>query len=898
MVKMANNSMKSFFEPESVALVGASDRPGSVGRVVLDNLMMGQDTRAVYPINQNRETILDVKCYPNLTALPKVPDLVVVATNAKYVVDVIDESGRLGVKNAIIISSGFREAGEEGMARERQIVDISQKHNMRIIGPNCLGIIRPGAKLNATFANRTPKTGSIAFLSQSGALGTAVLDWAASRDIGFSAFVSLGTMLDVDFGDLTDYLGADRATRSIIIYLESLGNTLANARKFMSAARGFARSKPIIVIKPGKYQESRKAAQSHTGAMAGEDLYYETAFDRAGTIRVEQIEDLFNCASILDSAKLPKKRDLVIITNAGGPAVLATDSLISRGGKLAELSEDTISKLSEHLPAYWSKSNPVDILGDADEARYEYAITTTLKDPNVNGAVIIYTPQGMAEPAKLADTIIKIAETSSKPIITVMMGSAEVAEARQRFYDHNIPTYEFPEDAMKTYLYMYQYQRHLEELYEAPEDIPLNTNPPKNYLKILTRKAIKEGKTVLSEENSKELLTTYGIPSTVPLFASTPEIAVKLASDLGYPVVMKISSPDITHKSDVEGVALNLTSDKEVKKAFAKMMVDVKRYKPEARIEGVTVQKMVIGSDHELIIGCKKDPVLGPVIIFGRGGTETEVFKDIAVGLPPLNQKLARRVIERTHIHSVLATGFRSKPPVNMRLLDEALVKVSNLIIDFPEIKELDINPIAVSGDSIYALDARVILDLDVQEGTDEYSHLIISPYPTKYIQPWRCFDGRNVILRPIRPEDEPLERELLAGLSPESSRFRFFQIIKEITHDMLSRFCNIDYAREMAIIAEYTSSGNTRRNVGVSRIILESAQEAEFAVVVADDFQNTGLGLKLCDMLIGIARDKNIKKIFGIVLNDNLKMLNLARKLGFSFEKVSEEETRIELEI
>jgi acetyltransferase len=894
---MSNKSMRPFFEPDSVALVGASDRDGSVGRVVLENLLMGQDTRAVYPINQNRDTILDIKCYPNLTALPKVPELVVVATNAKYVVDVIDESSRIGVKNAIIISSGFREAGEEGLAREKQILEMARKSDMRIIGPNCLGIIRPGAKLNATFANRTPNPGGIAFLSQSGALGTAVLDWAASRDIGFSAFVSLGTMLDVDFGDLTDYLGADRSTRSIIIYLESLGNSVENARKFMSAARGFARSKPIIVIKPGRFQESRKAAQSHTGAMAGEDLYYETAFDRAGTVRVEQIEDLFNCASILDSAKLPKKRDLVIITNAGGPAVLATDSLMSRGGKLAELSPDTIKQLNEHLPAFWSKGNPVDILGDADEARYEHALAITLKDPSVNGAVIIYTPQGMSEPARLADSIIKIAENTNKPILTVMMGSKEVAEARQRFYDHNIPTYEFPEDAMKTYMYMYQYQRHLEELYEAPDDIPLNTNPPKNYLKLLSRRAIKEGRTFLSEENSKELLTTYGIPSTVPMFANNPDVAVKIASDMGYPVVMKISSPEITHKTDVEGVALNINSDKEVKKAFAKMMADVKHHRPDANLEGVTIQKMIANADFELIIGCKKDPVLGSVIVFGRGGTETEIFRDIAVGLPPLNQKLARRVMERTRIFRALSSGFRSRPPANIRMIEEALVKVSNLIIDFPEIKELDINPIAVSGDTIYALDARVILDPDVREGPEEYPHLIISPYPTKYIQPWTCYDGRAVLLRPIRPEDEPMERELLAGLSPESSRMRFFQIIKEITHDMLSRFCNIDYGREMAIIAEY-SAGNVRRNVGVSRIILESGQGAEFAVVIADDFQNTGLGLKLCDMLIGIARDKGLSSIYGIVLNDNVKMLNLARKLGFTFQRLSEEETRIELEI
>jgi len=541
--------------------VGATDRAGSVGRVVLENLLASRETRTIYPINKGRETVLEMKCYPNISALPGVPDLVVIATNAKYVVDVIDESARVGVKNAIIISSGFREAGEEGLAREQQILEIAQTNGMRIIGPNCLGVIRPSANLNATFANRTPKPGGIAFLSQSGALGTAVLDWAASRDVGFSAFVSLGTMLDVDFGDLIDYLGADPVTRSIIIYLESLGNTQASARKFMSAARGFARTKPIILIKPGKFQESRKAAQSHTGAMAGEDLYYQAAFDRSGTVRVEEIEDLFNCASILDSARLPKRRDLVIVTNAGGPAVLATDALVSRGGILAQLRDETIAKLGEQLPAYWSKGNPVDILGDADEARYEYAITTTLSDPNVSGAVIIYTPQGAADPSKLADTIIRLAGKNSKPILTVLMGSSEVAAARQKLYDHDVPTYEFPEEAIKTYLYMYQYERHLEELYEAPEDIPLNTNPPRNYLKLMTRKAIKEGRTFLSEENSKELLTTYGIPSTTPLFASNADVAAHMASEVGYPVVMKISSPDITHKSDVGGVILNLDSE-------------------------------------------------------------------------------------------------------------------------------------------------------------------------------------------------------------------------------------------------------------------------------------------------------------------------------------------------
>ena len=892
------SDMKSFFDPGGVALIGATDKEGSVGRVLLENLLVGQDKRPVFPVNPSRETLLGIKCYPSLKSLPSAPDLAVVATNAKFVPDVFEEAAMVGVKNVIIISSGFREAGEEGKKREQAILETARKNNMRLIGPNCMGVIRPGASFNATFANRVPKTGGIAFLSQSGALGSAVLDWAASRDIGFSTFVSLGTMLDVDFGDLIDYLGEDRATRSIIIYLESLGTSLANARRFMSAARGFARTKPIIVIKPGKFEESMKAAQSHTGAMTGEDLYYEAAFDRAGTVRVEQIADLFNCASILDSARLPQKRDLAIVTNAGGPAVLATDSLVSRGGRLAQLSDETVKRLNECLPAFWSHSNPVDVLGDANAERYEKAIEIVLADEGVSGLLVVYTPQGAANPARLADSIVKYAEANTKPILTVMMGSEDVAAARRIFYDHGVPTYEFPEEAIRTYLYMYEYRRHLEELYETPEDIPLNSNPPKNYLKIATRKAIQSGKIMLSEEESKELLTTYGIPSTVPLFARTAGEATGIAAGMGYPVVMKISSPDISHKSDVGGVKLGLTSEEEVKAAFEAIMESVKRLRPEAKIDGVTVQKMIRQYDHELIIGSKKDPILGPVIVFGRGGTEAEFFKDIAVGLPPLNQKLARRVMERTRTYSLLAGGFRSKPPVNLRLLDETLVKVSNLIIDFPEIKELDINPLVVSGDAIYALDARIVLDPQLEEGAaDEQSHLIISPYPTKYIQSWKCYDGRSVVLRPIRPEDEPLERDLLTGLSEESSRFRFFHIIRDISHEMLSRFCNIDYAREMAIIAEYSSDG-VRRNVGVGRLITESGQGGEFAVVVADDFQNNGLGLKLSDTLIGIAAEKKLKSIYGIVLNDNAKMMNLARKLGFTKRWLSEDESRIELEL
>ena len=886
------DTINLFFDPKNVVLFGASDKPGSVGETTLKNLLLSKDTRNVYIVHPKHEQMMDIKCYPTLSALPEVPELAVVATTAESVPDIVEECGRLGIKAVIIISSGFKETGEKGKEREAKIVEYARQYGMRIIGPNCLGAIRPSSGLNATFARKGTKPGKIAFLSQSGALGTSVLDWAVSRDIGFSAFVSLGSMIDIDFGDLIDFFGADPQTKSIIIYLESLGNTLENARKFMSAVRGFARNKPIIIIKAGRYQESRQAAKSHTGAMVGEDSYYDAVFDRAGVVRVEEIGDLFDCASILDTAVLPKGQNLAIITNAGGPAVLTTDALIGRGGKLAPLSETTVASLNQVLPAYWSKANPIDILGDASVERYINCIEITLKDPSVHGLVVIYTPQGVATSIELAKAISKIAKKSNKPILTALMGSKEVEKARQIFYDNKVPTYEFPEEAIKTYMYMYHYAKNLENLYETPEDVPLDVGTPKNHLKLLIRNAARAGTLVLSEDDSKKFLNTYRIDVTLPHFAADVNAAASTASGLGYPVVMKIQSPDISHKSDVGGVHLGLKSTDEVRKAFPEMMDAIKTNCPEARIEGVTLQKMVTVYDYELIIGSKKDPTLGPVIIFGQGGTETEFYKDVAIGLPPLNQRLARILIEHTNVYNMLSKGFRKKPAVNLRLLDETLIRLSNMIVDFPEIKELDINPLVVSGDKVIALDARIIIDENaVKQEQGEFSHLIISPYPTRYIQPWLCRDGRSVLLRPIRPEDEPLEHELIAGLSPESSRFRFFYIIKDISHEMLSRFCNIDYSREIAIIAESNSSGK-RRNVGVGRLVIQpGTQIGEFATLVADDFQGVGLGHKLTDILIGIAQEKGLKNLYGVILKDNAKMVGLARSLGFTIESVDVDE-------
>jgi len=894
---MSMDRIRSFFEPKSVAIIGAGERPGSVGHTILENLLAGKENRTVYAVNPGLQTVLGQKCYPDLAALPAAPELAVIAVRADGVLAVVDECGRLGVKSVLIISAGFQEAGEAGEARAGLVMESARRYGIRIVGPNCFGTIRPSAGFNATFGRKMPRAGRIAFLSQSGALGSSVLDWAVSRNIGFSAFVSLGSMLDIDFGDLIDFFGEDAETKSIIIYLESLGSAVEHTRKFMSAARGFARSKPIIVIKPGRYQESIQAAKSHTGAMVGEDAYYDAVFDRAGAVRVEEIEDLFNCASILDTAHLPKGENVAIITNAGGPAVLATDALIGRAGKLAKLGEGTTAALNEALPAFWSKGNPVDVLGDASAARYLKAVEIVLKDPAVNGLLVIYTPQGAASAVDVANGIVNLHEKANKPILTVMMGSHEVEEARRIFYEHKVPTYDFPEEAIRTYFYMFHYACNLENLYQTPEERPLDVGTPKNHLGVIIRNAAREGRLLLSEEDSKKFLSTYRINVAYPLFARDVEAAGALANSIGYPVVMKVQSPDISHKSDVGGVRLNLKSETEVRQAYVAMIAAVKAHSPGARIEGVSVQQMVTDYSQELIIGAKKDPTLGPVIIFGHGGVEAEHHKDIAIGLPPLNQTLARMLMERTALYSMLAKGFRNKPAVDLRLLDETLVRVSNMIVDFPEVKELDVNPLVVSGGQVIALDARIILDEAVAAGgAPEHSHLIITPYPTRYVQPWRCRDGRPVLLRPIRPEDEPLERDLIAGLSPESSRYRFFYIIKDITHDMLSRFCNIDYGREIAIIAEYTA-GPKPRNVGVGRLIMEPGTDTgEFATLVADDFQDAGLGHKLTDMLIGIAQERALKSMYGVILKDNTRMLGLARALGFRLETLSADEVRATL--
>lgn len=881
--------IRRMLNPESIAMIGATEKEG-VGRTIMENLLQSKNVK-IYPINPERKTVLGIDCYPDITSVPLPVDLAIIATPAKTVPELVEECGKAGVGGIIIVSAGFKEIGEEGKKLEEKIIEIRKKYGLRIIGPNCLGVIRPNIHLNASFLKADPEPGKIAFISQSGALGTAILDWAITAHIKFSMFASLGSMIDVDFGDLIDFLGEDPNTRSIMIYMESVGN----AKKFMSATKGFARNKPVIIVKTGRFAQSAKAAMSHTGAMAGDDRVYDAAFKRAGAVRVKEVADLFNAAEVLDSKHLPKGPKLAIVTNAGGPGVMATDTLIELGGELAKLSDANIKEMDSFLPLYWSKGNPIDVLGDADIKRYVSSVNVCLKDPEVNGILVIYTPQGATQPDDLARTISEIARKAFKPILTVMMGGERVKTARDIFVRNDIPTYDTPEEAVKTYMYMHSYGRNLELLYETPAELPVDQMPPKSNLKALIKKVVKEGRNILTEDESKRFLLNYGIPTTRLSLTRTVEEAIILANKIGYPVVLKISSLDISHKSDVGGVITGINSDEKLKEEYDGLLKRVKEKAPQARISGATVQKMIEKIDYEIMLGAKKDNYFGSVILFGLGGVNAEIFGDFSIGLPPLNQTLARRLMEETKVYRMIQ-GFRGKQPADIRQLEQIMVAFSNILVDFPEIAEMDINPIAISDGKAYALDARIIIDKDALEYTSQYPHLVITPYPTKYVMPWKLTDGTEVILRPIRPEDEPLELEMLTTLSEETLRNRFFHVIKNITHEMLIRFCNIDYDRDITIIAE-VKKPDKKSMIGIGRIIIEpDIRTGEFAVVVHDDYQGKGLGYKLLDLVIGIAAEKGLENIFGIILTDNKKMLKMCEDLGFTIKHLPDGISRAEL--
>jgi acetyltransferase len=882
------------FSPKSVAVIGATDKEGSVGRTILSNLVATPFGGTIFPVNPKRSNVLGIKAYSSITAVPDPVDLAIIVTPAKTVPGVIRECEAVGVKGAIIISAGFKEIGPEGIALEQQIRDIA-RGKLRIIGPNCLGVMNPPTGLNATFASTIAQPGNVGFISQSGALCTAILDWSFRENVGFSAFISIGSMLDVDWGDLIYYLGDDPQTESIVIYMESIGN----ARSFLSAAREVALTKPIIVIKAGRTDAAAQAAASHTGSLAGSDDVLDAAFRRCGVLRVNTIDDLFNMAEVLCKQPRPKGKRLTIVTNAGGPGVLATDTLISEGGALAELSPETITELRSFLPPAASLHNPIDILGDADAQRYAKTLELAAKDPSSDGLLVILTPQAMTDPTAIASLLKNYAHIEGKPVLASWMGGADVSEGELILNQAHIYTFPFPDTAAHVFNYMWKYTKNLEGLYETPilgSDVGSCTDeicqiPLAHSLIESVRKS---GRTLLTEFESKQLLACYAIPTVDTRIATTSEDAIALATEIGYPVVLKLYSETITHKTDVGGVKLNLKTPDAVRNAYHAIQDAVAQKANANDFMGVTVQPMINMDGYEIIIGSSIDPQFGPVLLFGTGGQLVEVFKDRALALPPLNTTLARRQMERTKIYQALK-GVRGRKPVDLDALEQLMVRFSQLVVEQPWIKEIDINPLLASPDGLMALDARVVLhSSDMTE--DTLPKPAIRPYPIQYVTSWQFKNGHSVNIRPIRPEDEPLAIKFHQTLSDRSIYLRYFHLVKlsqRISHERLTRLCFIDYDREIALIAESTNldTGDSEM-LGVARMSkLHGTEDAEFSLLISDPYQNQGLGTELLSRLIQVARHEKLNSLKGEIHPENIVMQHLCKKLGFHLQHSIEDE-------
>jgi acetyltransferase len=874
------------FAPRSVAVIGATETEGAVGRTVLWNLISSPFGGTVYPVNPKRPSVLGIKAYPSIKALPEKVDLIVVCIPAPAVPAIIQEAVSCGVKGAVIISAGFKEIGPEGAKLEQEVLKIARTGKMRIIGPNCLGVMNPIGGLNASFAGSMAKPGNVAFLSQSGALMTAVLDWSLKENVGFSGFVSIGSMLDISWGDLIDYYGNDPKTQSILVYMETIGD----ARSFLSAAREVALTKPIIVIKPGRTDQAAKAAASHTGSLTGGDDVVEAAFRRTGVLRVNNISDLFYMAEVLAKQPRPKGPRLTVLTNAGGPAVLAVDALITSGGELSTISKETIEKLNTFLPASWSHGNPVDILGDAKAERYAKTLELCAEDPNSDGLLVILTPQDMTEPTETAELLKQYARIDGKPVLAAWMGGSVVSDGEHILNQSGIPTFPYPDTAARAFYYMWRYTYNLRGLYETPTLDDEDTEPSQQDAKRIVDGARSDDRTILTEYESKKLLASYGIPTVRTEVATTSDQAVKLAQEIGFPIVIKLYSKTITHKTDVGGVKLNLIDAAAVKNAFDSIQRAVAEKAKADQFQGVTVQPMVKLSDaYEIILGSSIDPQFGPVLLFGTGGQLVEVFKDRSLALPPLNATLARRMMEGTKIYTALK-GVRGRRPVDLGDLEQLLVRFSRLVIEQPRIKEIDINPLLASPDELLALDARVVLHPE-SVPDDKLPKSAIRPYPTQYCTDWRLLDGTPVQIRPIRPEDEPLMVKFHKTLSDNSVRLRYFHPIKldaRTQHDRLIRVTFNDYDRELALVVEHTDPDSDQKQIlAVGRLSKTIGQnEAEFALIVSDAYQHLGIGTKLLQMLIQISRDEKLSRLSATLLADNVEMQKTAEKCGFKLTR------------
>jgi len=883
--------LDAIFAPRTVAVIGASEKPNSAGRAVLWNLIRGPFGATVFPVNPNRRNVLGIKAYKDVAAVPDPVDLAIVATPAATVPDVIGECVDAGVKGAIVISAGFKEAGLEGGRLEQRILEQADRGRLRILGPNCLGVMRPHRGMNATLAGQSARPGTVGYISQSGALDRAVLDWSHRENVGFSAFVSVGSMLDIGWGDLIDYLGDDPLTKCIVMYMESIGD----ARSFLSAAREVALTKPIIVLKAGRTAAAARFAASHTGALIGSDAVLEAAFRRVGVLRVESISDVFDMADVLSKQPRPRGPRLAIITNAGAPGVLAVDSLIEHRGELAELSADSIAALDAAAPGRWSHGNPVDILADADPERFEKAIKAIAAAPEIDGLLTILTPEEAADPTTTAERLRQFARLPGKPFLAAWMGGESVERGTRILTEAGAPTYPHPDAAARVFALMWRLTYNLQGLYETP-DMPaadLMAAAARDQTAALLEGVRRRGRTILTEAESKRLLATYGIPTIPTTVVETVDEAVELAESIGYPVALKINSTTITHKSDVGGVRLNLFDAEAVRGAYHAIERSVAERVGAEHFHGVGVQPMIQPEGCELLLGCALDPEFGPVILFGAGGRHVEVLGDRALALPPLNTTLARRLMEQTKIHQALK-GVRGQPPADMAALEQLLVRFSDLVVEQPLIREIDINPLFVSPDRMIVLDARVIVHGPEFHAVD-LPRPAIRPYPSQYVFSWTSRQGERVVIRPIRPEDEPLLVKFHGTLSERSVSFRYFHAMKysaRVAHERLTRICFIDYDREMALVAEYEDPETGERKIlGVGRLSkLRGTDEAEFAVLVSDQFQGRGLGTELLRLTIQVGRDERLSRIRGDILPENMEMRRVCEKLGFRITHLADE--------
>jgi len=875
--------LDAMFTPRSVAVIGATGRPATVGRTVLENLRHGRYSGEVYAVNAKHDEVLGVKAYRSIRDIPSPVDLAVVATPAATVPEIIRECVDAGAKCAAVISAGFKERGAEGAALEQQIHEQLSRGSMRLLGPNCLGLMNPTIGLNATFTHNAPQAGNVAFLSQSGALLSAILDWSHREAVSFSAIVSTGSMLDVTWGDLIYYFGDDPHTKSILLYMESIGD----ARSFLSAAREVALTKPIIVIKAGRSVAASRAAASHTGALTGSDEVLEAAFRRSGVLRVHNIADLFYMAEVLGRQPRPRGPRLTILTNAGGPGVLATDSLVTNGGELTELSPEILNRLNEFLPAHWSHNNPIDILGDADADRYARALEIASQDPNSDGLLVILAPQGMTDPLLIAERLKPYAKEYNKPVLASWMGGNAVAAGDAALNSAGIPTFSYPDTAARAFTYMWRYTYNLRGLYETPAltgHYELE-NASRDQVEQVIQNARAHGRVLLTELESKQLLSLYGIPIVETRFAASEDEAASVASKIGFPVVLKVFSETITHKTDVGGVQLNLPDEAAVRAAYRAIQSSVTEKAGPGQFRGITVQPMVNVQGYELILGSSIDPQFGPVILFGSGGQLVEVYRDRALALPPLNTTLAVRMMEQTRIFAALK-GVRGRKPVNLAALEQLLVRFSQLVLEQRWIAEIDINPLLVSPERMMALDARIVLHAPGVT-LDQLPKPAIRPYPVQYVAPWTLRDGSQITIRPIRPEDEPLMVKFHETLSDRSVYLRYFfslSLSRRVAHERLLRICFGDYDREMALVAERTDPATGERQIiGVGRLSkLHQRNEAEVAVLVSDRFQKLGLGYELLRRIVQVARDEKLTQVSAEMLTDNFAMQVIMKRVGF----------------